>query len=187
MDLFKLLGTIAVDNSEAKEALKETGEQGEETEGKLGKAFGAIGKGALAVGKVIATGLAAGATAVTALVTKSIQSYAEYEQLIGGVDTLFKESSAKVQEYAANAYKTAGLSANEYMETVTSFSAALLQSLDGDTERATEAANMAITDMSDNANKMGTSMEAIQNAYNGFAKANYTMLDNLNTMGALAV
>lgn len=98
---------------------------------------------------------------------------------MGGVDTLFKNSSKKVQEYASNAYKTAGMSANEYMETVTSFSASLLQSLENDTEAAAEYANMAITDMSDNANKMGTSMEMIQNAYNGFAKQNYTMLDNL--------
>ena len=107
----------------------------------------------------------------------SIENYAEYEQLVGGVDTLFKESSQKVQEYANNAYKTAGLSANEYMETVTSFSASLLQSLNGDTAKSAEVADMAITDMSDNANKMGTSMESIQNAYQGFAKQNYTMLD----------
>lgn len=110
---------------------------------------------------------------------QAIESYADYEQLVGGVDTLFKESSKKVQEYANNSYKTAGLSANEYMETVTSFSASLLQSLNGDTEKSAEVANMAIIDMSDNANKMGTSMESIQNAYQGFAKQNYTMLDNL--------
>ena len=110
---------------------------------------------------------------------QAIQSYAEYEQLVGGVDTLFKESSAKVQEYAENAYKTSGLSANAYMETVTSFSASLINSLNGDTVKSAEIADMAITDMSDNANKMGTSMEMIQNAYQGFAKQNYTMLDNL--------
>lgn len=108
---------------------------------------------------------------------QAIESYAEYEQLVGGVDTLFKESSAKVQEYANNAYKTAGLSANQYMETVTSFSASLLQSLDGDTQKASEYSNRAIIDMSDNANKMGTDMSMIQNAYQGFAKQNYTMLD----------
>ena len=108
---------------------------------------------------------------------QAIESYADYEQLVGGVDTLFKESSKKVQEYANNSYKTAGLSANEYMETVTSFSASLLQSLNGDTEKSAEVANMAIIDMSDNANKMGTSMSMIQNAYQGFAKQNYTMLD----------
>lgn len=109
----------------------------------------------------------------------AIESYANYEQLIGGVETLFKNSSNIVEDYANNAYKTAGLSANEYMETVTSFSASLLQSLNGDTAKSAEVADMAITDMSDNANKMGTSMESIQNAYQGFAKQNYTMLDNL--------
>lgn len=110
---------------------------------------------------------------------QAIQSYADYEQLVGGVETLFKDSSQKVQEYANNSYKTAGLSANEYMETVTSFSASLLQSLNGDTEKSADVANMAIIDMSDNANKMGTSMSMIQSAYQGFAKQNYTMLDNL--------
>ena len=109
----------------------------------------------------------------------AIQSYAEYEQLIGGVETLFKESSEVVEQYANNAYKTAGLSANEYMNTVTSFSASLLQSLNNDTEAVAKVSDMAITDMADNANKMGTSMESIQNAYQGFAKQNYTMLDNL--------
>ena len=95
------------------------------------------------------------------------------------VETLFKDSSDIVLDYANNAYMTAGLSANEYMSTVTSFSASLLQSLGGDTEKASSYADRAITDMSDNANKMGTSMEMIQNAYQGFAKSNYTMLDNL--------
>ena len=123
--------------------------------------------------------ITAAATGIAALTKASVQNYAQYEQLVGGVETLFKNSSKKVQQYAANAYKTAGMSANEYMETVTSFSASLLQSLENDTEAAAEYANMAITDMSDNANKMGTSMEMIQNAYNGFAKQNYTMLDNL--------
>ena len=106
---------------------------------------------------------------------QAVQSYAQYEQLVGGVDTLFGESSAKVQEYANNAYKTAGMSANEYMETVTSFSASLIQSLDGDTAKASEVANRAIIDMSDNANKMGTDISMIQNAYQGFAKQNYTI------------
>ena len=179
MDLFQLLGTISINNSDAVKALDETSKSGQQAESKLGKAFNAVGKGAVAVGKTIATGMAVGATAVGALVTKSIQSYADYEQLVGGVETLFKDSAEKVQEYAANAYKTAGLSANDYMETVTSFSASLLQSLEGDTNKAADYAQMAITDMADNANKMGTDMSMIQNAYQGFAKANYTMLDNL--------
>lgn len=110
---------------------------------------------------------------------QAVSSYGEYEQLVGGVETLFKESSGTVENYANNAYKTAGLSANEYMSTVTSFSAGLLQSLNGDTAKAADVSNMAIIDMADNANKMGTSMDSIQNAYQGFAKQNYTMLDNL--------
>lgn len=110
---------------------------------------------------------------------ETLDSYADYEQLVGGVETLFKDSSGIVENYANNAYKTAGLSANDYMETVTSFSASLLQSLDGDTAKVAEVSNMAVTDMADNANKMGTDMSSIQNAYQGFAKQNYTMLDNL--------
>lgn len=109
----------------------------------------------------------------------ALDSYADYEQLIGGVETLFKGSSGIVENYANNAYKTAGLSANDYMETITSFSASLLQSLNGDTAKVAEVGNMAVTDMADNANKMGTDMSLIQNAYQGFAKQNYTMLDNL--------
>ena len=112
-------------------------------------------------------------------VKTSIGSFGDYEQLVGGVETLFKSSSGKVQTYAQNAFKTAGLSANEYMDTVTSFSASLLQGLSGDTAKAADLANLAITDMADNANKMGTDMASIQYAYQGFAKQNYTMLDNL--------
>ena len=126
--------------------------------------------------KVGAAGLAVG---VAAVVKGAIGEGSQLEQSIGGVETLFKESADTVRSYAAEAYKTAGLSANEYMSQVTSFSASLLQSLGGDTEKAADDANMAIIDMSDNANKMGTDMTAIQNAYQGFAKQNYTMLDNL--------
>ena len=109
----------------------------------------------------------------------SVKGYADYEQLAGGVETLFKKSSQSVINNASKAYETAGMSANEYMETVTGFSASLLQSLGGDTQKAAEKADTAIRDMSDNANKMGTDIESIQNAYQGFAKQNYTMLDNL--------
>ena len=132
-----------------------------------------------AVGKYSAAAVAAGATAAAAITKSAVESYADYEQLIGGVETLFKDSAGIVEEYANNAFQTAGLSANDYMETVTGFSASLLQSVGGDTEEAARIADMAITDMADNANKMGTSMESIQNAYQGFAKQNYTMLDNL--------
>ena len=127
------------------------------------------------------TGVAIGAAVagVSALTKSSLDAYADFEQLTGGVETLFKTSADKVMEYADEAYKSAGLSANEYMETVTSFSASLLQGLGGDTDLAADVANQAIIDMSDNANKMGSDMASIQNAYQGFAKQNFTMLDNL--------
>lgn len=179
MELFRLLGTIAIDNQEANRAIEETTGRGENAKGKMSGAFGKIGGVAKVCGKAIAAGMAAAGAAIIKIGKDAVASYADYEQLVGGVETLFKDSAKTVQQYAQNAYKTAGLSANEYMETVTSFSASLLQSLDGDTAKAAESANLAITDMSDNANKMGTSMEMIQNAYQGFAKQNYTMLDNL--------
>ena len=125
--------------------------------------------------KVGAAAVASAGAAVVAIGKQAIEQYAEYEQLVGGVETLFKQSADTVMGYAENAYKTAGLSANEYMSTVTSFSASLLQSLGGDTEAAAKYADMAITDMSDNANKLGTDMSLIQNAYQGFAKQNYTI------------
>lgn len=145
----------------------------------ISSALGKIGGVATAVGKTALIGVGAVGTAVAGLAKQSVEVYADYEQLVGGVETLFKDSADTVIGYADIAYKTAGLSANDYMDTVTSFSASLLQSLGGDTAKASEMANMAIIDMSDNANKMGTSMDMIQNAYQGFAKQNYTMLDNL--------
>lgn len=173
MEIFKIFGTLALNGQD-----------------KFNKDIdNATGKGASFASKLksgLKTAAKVGGAAITAvgagmvwLSKQAIDSYGDYEQLVGGVDTLFKESSATVQGYAQNAYKTAGLSANEYMETVTSFSASLLQSLGNNTAAAAEMADLAITDMSDNANKMGTDMTAIQNAYNGFAKQNYTMLDNL--------
>lgn len=146
---------------------------------KLGGALSHVGGVAKGLGKAFAVGAAAAAVAIGGLAKKSVEGFAEWEQLVGGVDTLFKKSSDTVQAYAANAYKTAGLSANQYMETVTSFSASLLQGLKGDTEKSAQYAHMAVTDMADNANKMGTDIARIQDAYQGFAKDNYTMLDNL--------
>lgn len=140
------------------------------------KKLGSIAK----TGLTVVGGAVAGvATAFGVMTKKALDSYASLEQNIGGVETLFKDSSQSVVDNAKKAYKTAGLSANAYMETVTSFSASLLQSLGGDTKKAADYADRAIIDMSDNANKMGTSMGLIQNAYQGFAKQNYTMLDNL--------
>lgn len=172
MNLFELFVKIGADTTEANKGIDEVGQK---TSG-LGEK---LKSGLATAGKVAVAGVAAGATAIGALGTKAVAAYADYEQLVGGVETLFKDSQDQVMDYANNAYKTAGLSANEYMETVTSFSASLLQSLGGDTSAAADKANLAITDMSDNANKMGTDMTSIQNAYQGFAKSNYTMLDNL--------
>ena len=173
-----------------------------------GKALsGTLGKTLATVGKVGAAALGSATAAVAGLTKAAVEGYAEYEQLVGGVETLFGTGGANLKEYAAsvgdsvknvtkefnslksaesamlsnaaNAYKTAGLSANDYMQTVTSFSASLISSVGGDTQRAAKLADQALIDMSDNANKMGTDMESIQNAYQGFAKANYSMLDNL--------
>ena len=172
MNLFELFVKIGADTTEANKGIDEVGQKTSGLGEKLKSGLATAGKAAVA-------GVAAGATAIGALGTKAVAAYADYEQLVGGVETLFKDSQYQVMDYANNAYKTAGLSANEYMETVTRCSAALLQSLDGDTSAAADKANLAITDMSDNANKMGTDMTSIQNAYQGFAKSNYTMLDNL--------
>ena len=148
-------------------------------EGMAQKLAGGIGNVLSGVTAAVGASVAAVAAGVGKIVESSVKSYAEYEQLVGGVETLFKESAGIIEDYASTAYMTAGISANEYMNTVTSFSASLLQSLGGDTEQAAVMADMAITDMADNANKMGSSMESIQAAYQGFAKQNYTMLDNL--------
>ena len=164
MNLFELFVKIGVDD---------------QASGKLSKLSSSLGKGLATAAKIGTAAVGAAAAGIATLTKAAVDNYAEYEQLVGGVETLFKDSADKVQEYASNAYKTAGMSANEYMSTVTSFSASLLQSLGGDTEAAAEYANQALTDMSDNANKLGTDMSLIQNAYQGFAKSNYTMLDNL--------
>lgn len=186
MDVFDLFAKITLDSSEYEKGLKNAKSSASGLTGlfgKVGSAASTVGKGiftvATNVAKVSVAATTAGATAISALTGLAINSYADYEQLVGGVETLYKTSADKVQQYAADAYKTAGLSANEYMNTATTFAAALVSSLGGDTEQAAELANTAIGDMSDNANKMGTDMESIQNAYNGFSKQNYTMLDNL--------
>jgi hypothetical protein len=170
MNLLDLFVKISVDTSEVDKNLGDTKEKA--------LSFGDVLKANIA-GQAIVSGVKAVAGAVKNIGEAAIQSYGEYEQLVGGVETLFKSSADTVMQYAANAYQTAGMSANEYMTTVTAFSASLLQSMGGDTDAAAEKANLAITDMSDNANKMGTDMQSIQNAYQGFAKQNYTMLDNL--------
>jgi hypothetical protein len=149
---------------------------------KIGATADKVAKGAQKVAdatKGISRAAQAGLAAAAAATVKIVDSYADYEQLIGGVETLFKGDAKTLVNYANNAYKTAGLSANAYMETATGFAASLVSSLGGDTKKAVEMADMAITDMADNANKMGSDIQSIQNAYQGFAKQNYTMLDNL--------
>nr|DAH28188.1 MAG TPA: tail tape measure protein [Caudoviricetes sp.] len=172
MNLLDLFVKISVDDGDVDKGFSETSSKAETLAGKL--------KGGLATAaKVGGAAIVAAGAAAVAITKQAVENYGEYEQLVGGVETLFKSSADTVMQYAANAYQTAGMSANEYMTTVTAFSASLLQSMGGDTDAAAEKANLAITDMSDNANKMGSSMESIQNAYSGFAKQNYTMLDNL--------
>ena len=160
MNLFELFVKIGVDD---------------QASDKLFNLSSKLGNGLKTAAKIGTAAVGAAAAGITALTTAAVNNYAEYEQLVGGVETLFGKSADTVMKYAESAYKTAGLSANEYMATVTSFSASLLQSVGGDTEKAADYANRALTDMSDNANKMGTSMEMIQNAYQGFAKQNYTI------------
>lgn len=207
MELFSLFGKIGIKNQEANKAIDETTGKAEGAHGKLGKVFGGIGKAAGVAGKAIGVGLAAGVAALGTLGVAATKNYAEYEQLTGGVQTLFgtggkdlakyaesvgksvddakeqfdklKAAEQAVMDHSKTAFRDTGLSANAYMETITSFSASLIQSLGGDTQKAAEVGHRAVVDMSDNANKMGTNIQDIQNAYQGFAKQNYTMLDNL--------
>ncbi|MBQ6040964.1 MAG: hypothetical protein IJL32_09355 [Oscillospiraceae bacterium] len=179
MNVFSLFAKIGLDTREYEASLKGAKSKFSGFADGLKSAAGKVGDVLAGIGKAAAAGVGAASTALTALTKKSLDAVADYEQLVGGVDKIFGESSKKVQEYANQAYSEAGLSANQYMETVTSFSASLLQSLGNDTDAAADAANRAIIDMADNVNTYGSSMESVQNAYQGFAKANYTMLDNL--------
>ena len=172
LEIFRLMGSVFVDTDKATKSLSNIDKKAEGFGRSLLNGIGTAAK--WAAGVVVAAG-----TVGLAIGKSAVEAYAEYEQLVGGVETLFGESADEVMKYAQNAYKTAGMTANQYMETTTSFAASLLSSLKGDTEAAAKYADMAITDMSDNANKMGTAIESIQNAYQGFAKQNYTMLDNL--------
>lgn len=168
---------LVFDGQKLKASQAQVEKEVEKTGKSSGKAFG--GAWAVAAGNLMAQGITKAGAAVVGVIKNAFDLSAEFEQLAGGVETLFKDSSDEVMKNAQNAFKTAQISANQYMETATSFSASLLQSLGGDTKKAAEVADQAIIDMADNANKMGTSMESIQNAYQGFAKGNFTMLDNL--------
>ena len=159
-----------------KDEVKKYAKDANSTIKKMGDGVAKVGK---TIGKAITAGAAAAGAGVVALGKKALDCYGNYEQLVGGIQTLFKDSAGTVEQYAKDAYKNQQMSANQYMDIATSFSASLLQGLGGDTAEAAKITDMAITDMADNANKMGSSMESIQNAYQGFAKQNYTMLDNL--------
>ena len=204
MDALDLIAKIKMDLSEYEEGLDKAKKDAESGGSSIGGAFGKLASGGV---KALTGAIVAAGAGVATLTTAAVKSYAEYEQLVGGVETLFgaqgmsletyaqsvgksideargefnklEQAQNAVMENASKAYKTAGMSANEYMEQATSTAAALVNSLGGNTSKAAEYADKAIIDMSDNANKMGTDMEAIQNAYNGFAKGNFTMLDNL--------
>lgn len=172
MDLLKLNAKIEFDDSEYKKGVQNAEKMGKNLQGKMSAMT-------VAVGNIAADMLRKGINGIKSVVDGAINGYADYQQLIGGVETLYKKSADTVARYAKQSFKTTGLSANDYMETVTSFSASLIQGLGGNTEKAAELANMAVTDMADNANKMGTDITMIQNAYQGFAKKNFMMLDNL--------
>ena len=210
MTLAELAIKITCDTKEADKGIK----QAEKSTSKLSSTMTKVSSGVKKAGAVIGSAIAASAVAVGKLGVDIVKAYAQYEQLTGGIETLFGTSAKSLEEYqkqiginekstqkeidasikkyesltkaqetimknAHEAFRTAGMDANTYMETVTSFSASLIKGLHGDTLKAAEYANRALIDMSDNANKMGTNIESIQNAYQGFAKQNYTMLDNL--------
>lgn len=186
MDAYNLYAKLCLDSSEYEKGMKDAKSSAGGLSGlfsKVGSVTSTVGKGIFAVAenvfKVSAAATTAGAAAVSALTTLAVNSYADYEQLVGGVETLYKDSAAKVQQYAADAYKTSGMTANEYMTTATSYAAALVSSLGGDTEQAAELSNMAVSDMADNWNKFGSSADSVQAAYNGFAKGQFQLLDNL--------
>lgn len=168
---------LVFDSKKLDTSMSQVSTKSEQVASKLSTVFGVASKAIVADLAVKAFG--ASMNALKELGSSVIEAYADYEQLVGGIETLFKDSSDIVMQYANNAYKTAGLSANAYMEQATSFSARLLQGLNGDTAAAARVADVAISDMADNANKMGTALGSIQDAYQGFAKQNYTMLDNL--------
>lgn len=172
MNVFNLLATLSLDTSDYEDKLKDA-------ESGVGGAAAKLGNGLKTAAKIGTAAIGAASTAVGALAKASLSSYASYEQLVGGIDKLYGDASQKMLEYANEAYKTSGMSANQYMETATSFSAALITSLGGDTQKAAELTDVAMRAMSDNVNVFGSDMQSVQYAFQGFAKQNYTMLDNL--------
>ena len=197
MTLFELVASLKLDDKEYEAGLTDAEKKAYSAGQKIGNGLqtigGGVGKAVSAIGTIGSTALNVGATAVkgisaavaatsaaiTPIVKQAVSAYGEQQQLVGGMETLFKQDSDAMIQYANEAYKTAGISANEYMQVAIESSAAMINSLGGDTKTAAEMTNMAITDMSDNANKMGTDIKSLQNAYRGFSRGNFTMLDNL--------
>lgn len=178
-DVMTLFARLLLDTKGYQEGLEKAKKDASSAGQGITKGLSGVGKAVVGVGKACAVGIGAGAAAIGFLTKQSVGSYAQYEQLTGGVKKLFGNAADDVMRFANDAYKTSGMSANQYMEQATSFSAALINSLGGDTKKAAKQADVAMRAMSDNVNTFGTDMQSVQNAYQGFAKSNYTMLDNL--------
>lgn len=172
MNLLELAIKIFVDDKDAQKGL-------DETESKALSMAKSVNNGLATAAKMGVSAVTAAAGAVSVMTKQAVSAYGEYQQLAGGIETLYKDSAGQMMQYANQAFASAGMSVNDYMNTAIESSAAMISSLGGDTAKAAEMTNMAIIDMSDNVNKMGTSMESIQNAYRGFSRGNFTMLDNL--------
>lgn len=179
MDLFTLVARLTLDKSGYEKGLNDAESDASSAGNRFQKAFSGVGKVVGTAAKAGAAAIGAGSAAVGALTKQAVDGYSNYEQLSGGVKKLFGDASNAVMQNASEAYKTSGMNANQYMEQATSFSAALIKSLGGDTEKAAQQADVAMRAMSDNVNTFGTDMGSVQNAFQGFAKGNYTMLDNL--------
>ena len=179
MDLMNLAARLTLDMKDYEDGIGKASQSAQSFSKKFGGAL-------KTVAKFSAAAIGAGAVAIGMLTKQSVSAYAEYEQLAGGVKKLFGSAAEDVMKFANEAYKTSGMSANQYMEQATSFSAAMINSLGGDTKKAAKQVDVAMQAMSDNVNTFGTDMASVQYAFQGFAKQNYTMLDNLNTRGALA-
>lgn len=178
-DVMTLFARLILDTSGYDTGLEKAKKDASSAGQGITKGLSGVGKAVSGIAKASAIGIGAGATAVGFLAKQSVSAYSEYEQLSGGVKKLFGDSYKSVMDFASESYKTSGVSANQYIEQVTSFSAALINSLGGDTQKAAEQADIAMRAMSDNVNTFGTDMGSVQNAFQGFAKSNYTMLDNL--------
>lgn len=179
LDVFEVLAKLVLDSKDFDKGLDDADGKVNSFASKLKSGLGAVGKGigaaTVASAKVIGAATVAAGGATVVMTKQATSAYAEYQQLAGGIETLYKDSAAKMMQYADAAYTTAGQSVNDYMNTAIQGSAAMISALGGDTDLAAEKMNQSIIDMSDNVNKMGTTMEAVQNAYRGFSRGNFTI------------